>query len=102
MARFGGFEAEAEEFRFALVQRLNTLHAEEVAYADDVYVKPQDGPPTRQRIWREHFGAIPSFTPTRPNVSTSLKPHLSSLWAIATWGVLLTLGAVLGLRRSAP
>ncbi len=88
------FQWAAESYRFDLVQQLNALHADEVAYADDVYVRPTTGPPTRQRIAREHFAELPAFDLKSPDLAWSLSAHRSSLWVLAVWLALVTVGAV--------
>jgi len=88
------FERQAEDYRYAMAQRLNDLHTHEVDHARDRYLGgAEGGAPSRQRIDREHFQAIPPFTFEAPTLVWALAGQRAGLAALGAWAVLL-LGAV--------
>jgi ABC-2 type transport system permease protein len=90
---FEDFYRQAEEFRFDLVQELNRLHSEEISFDRDVYVRPESGPPSRERIPREHFRDLPAFEYRAPGIGFALSGHISALGALALFVPLTLLAA---------
>jgi ABC-2 type transport system permease protein len=98
------FERQAEAYRYELIQELNELHTHEVDYAWDRYVGfDGGGAPTRQRIGRDHFHAIPTFDYREPPVWWAVQAQSPSLLALILWlcGVAAALAA-LGRRSLTP
>ena len=89
------FEAQAEDYRFALVQYLNDLHTHEVEHARDRYVESAGDTvaPSRQRIDRAHFAGAPVFEPQAPTWGAVVRAQTWPLVSLSIWagGLLLTL-----------
>lgn len=82
------FEAEAERYRYDLVQHLNRLHETEVAYARDRYVDTgEGGVPSRQRIDRSHWQHAPTFSYHAPATAWSIRQQGAAAVALALWVV---------------
>jgi ABC-2 type transport system permease protein len=83
------FEAQAEDYRFALVQYLNGLHAHEVSHALDRYVETAGDAvaPSRQRIDREHWVGAPSFEPRPPALGEAVAGQMVPLMSLGLWAV---------------
>jgi ABC-2 type transport system permease protein len=74
---FARFQQQAEDFRYSMIQRLNTLHLEEIAYQND----------RTQRVSRAHWDDFPEFIPTsttfREVAATLRIPFLAlTLWLV--------------------
>ena len=94
------FERSAEDYRFAIVQRLNELHSQEVTYALDRYGGgAENAAPTRQRIDRAHFQAIPVFTYTSPDVVWALNRSAPGLAVLTGWGIAMLAVIIMTARR---
>lgn len=79
------FLAEAEKYRFSLIQALNRLHAEEVRYQND----------RDQRVDRSHWQALPRFAYQPMSLPQTVKSHvLPALAVLAAWLV----GLIVALR----
>jgi ABC-2 type transport system permease protein len=95
------FERQAEDYRYALIQELNDLHAHEVSHAQDRYVGLDGGgAPTRQRIDRAHFQGIPTFDYRPPDVGSALRAQPAGTIALAVWVCAALTGLVLLGRRA--
>jgi ABC-2 type transport system permease protein len=83
----GDFEAQAEAFRYALVQHLNHLHAERVALADDRYGAggAATDAPSRKRIAAEHWDDAPTFTYWTPAPWLAGREIAAGLGSLAAW-----------------
>lgn len=80
------FDEQAEAYRYALIQRLNTLHTENVAYARDRYEGTgENGAPSRQRIASDHWHETPLFTFTPPGAGWALARQPLAPAALAAW-----------------
>jgi ABC-2 type transport system permease protein len=89
------FERQAEEYRYTMTQRLNELHTYEVEHARDRYLGgAEGGAPSRQRIDRAHFQAIPPFAYDPPAIGWALSEQWSALLTLGMWT--LVLGAAVG------
>jgi ABC-2 type transport system permease protein len=96
------FERQAEDYRYRLVQHLNELHTEQVAYARDRYLGVgKNGAPTRQRIDRAHWSSTPGPRFTVPDVWTMLARQPLGAAALITWLVMATGALVATSHRSA-
>ncbi|MBL8960945.1 MAG: DUF3526 domain-containing protein [Gemmatimonadetes bacterium] len=71
-AHLAEFERQAEAYRYDLIQRLNTLHMEQVASAQDRYGDVVNGAPSRQRIDQQFFASLPAFAWQAPSLGTML------------------------------
>ncbi|MDE0393929.1 MAG: DUF3526 domain-containing protein [Gammaproteobacteria bacterium] len=87
-AALEAFQAQAETYRYDLVQRLNDLHTNEIRYESD----------RDQRLSREHWAAFPTFRTRLPPLGRALAGRGVSLAALALWILLPLLG--LGLART--
>ena len=88
------FERQAEDYRYALVQHLNQLHADEVAHADDRYVAASGSDaPTRKRIEADHWRESPQFDYRPPPLAASVGHAGTACLVLAAWaaGVSLVL-----------
>lgn len=84
------FLADAEKYRYALIQALNRMHAEQVHYRND----------KEQRISQRNWQSLPRFAPApRPFADTLRGQVLPSLAVLAGWLAALMLAlALLGKR----
>ncbi len=71
-AHLAEFERQAEAYRYDLIQRLNRLHMEEVAAAQDRYGAVINGAPSRQRIDQHFFASLPTFAWEQPSLGATL------------------------------
>jgi ABC-2 type transport system permease protein len=93
------FERQAEDYRYALVQYLNRLHAEEVANAADRYVAASGSDaPTRQRIEASHWRETPVFA----YVPLPMRRSLAQAWPAAAVLLVWTGALALVLWRLRP
>lgn len=83
------FLAQAERHRFAFVQALNTLHAEEIQQADD----------RAQKLSRDTWATLPrfEFVPLAPSLDANL---LRALGVLLLWVVLLAIALPLSAARA--
>lgn len=85
------FLEQAEAYRYALVQRLNRMQADRVAYADDV--AEDAGADRRKRVSGRNWGAMPDFAYRAPAGATLAAGALPGLLIVLGWlgvaGVLL-------------
>lgn len=94
------FERQAEDYRYRLVQHLNVLHTEQVAYARDRYLAVDErGAPTRARIDRAHWESAPSPTFTGPDVWTILGRQRLGVVALGAWLVMIGAALTSAARR---
>jgi ABC-2 type transport system permease protein len=96
------FLEQAEAYRYALVQRLNRMQAEDVSYADDTAEDP--GADRRKRVSATNWSAMPDFSFTRASGADLARGALPGLAVILGWlGIALGLLALatrrLGARR---
>lgn len=84
------FLDDAEKYRYALIQALNRMHAEQVHYHND----------KEQRISRSNWQALPRFSPAPHRFGDTLRVHvLPSLAVLAGWLAVLAMAlAMLGKR----
>jgi ABC-2 type transport system permease protein len=79
------FLIEAEKYRFALIQALNRLHAEQVRYKND----------REQRISHRHWQDLPRFAYQSPDLEQVVTDHvIPALAVLGLWLVLLGAGMV--------
>ncbi|WP_349656110.1 DUF3526 domain-containing protein [Xanthomonas sp. 10-10] len=96
------FLAQAERYRYMLVQRLNQLQADAVSMADDT---AQDaGADQRKRISAAHWQRIPVFTFTPASNAEVVRAAavplgLIAAWMLAAWCMLLAAGRRVGVAR---
>lgn len=91
------FERQAEDYRYTLVQHLNTLHTEEVALAEDRYTAASGSEaPTRKRIEADHWRETPVVAYQPLPLGASLRAAGAACGVLALWsaGVLLVLGRI--------
>lgn len=78
---FASFQQQAEDFRYTMIQRLNTLHLEEIRYQND----------RAQRVSREHWDDFPEFSPPAPAPGKVMSTIRIPALALALWLVVLTM-----------
>lgn len=97
------FLAQAEAYRFAMVQHLNQLQADAVSYADD---KAKDASADqRKRISADHWQSIPQFrfiAPTAGDLVTASLPGLGLLLAWLALALLALLPVARHLQKARP
>ena len=77
------FLAQAEAYRYAMVQQLNQLQADTVRYADD---KAKDaGADQRKRISADHWQTIPQFRFKPATTGDLVKASLPGLGLLLAW-----------------
>ncbi len=96
------FLEQAEAYRYALVQRLNSMQAQDVSYLDDMATDP--GADRRKRVSAANWQEIPDFRFAAPDGATLTAAALPSLIMVLAWlAVALAMLALvtrkLGLRR---
>jgi len=80
------FLQDAEQYRYALIQALNRMHAEQVRYHND----------KEQRIGQHNWQALPRFSPPAHPFAAILQAHvLPSLAVLAGWLAALLLAVML-------
>lgn len=87
------FLEQAESYRYALVQRLNRMQAEDVSYADDSATDA--GADRRKRIGAANWQAVPDFRFVAPDGATLARAALPGLALLSLWIVVAI--ALLGL-----
>lgn len=97
LASFHRFLDAAEDYRYALVQALNGLHAEALRYADDVKRSSDFEAAQRTRISADHWARLPQFHLGPTAAGARLAAATTPLLLLAGW---LLLG-LLSLRRAA-
>lgn len=84
------FLFDAEKYRFALIQALNQLHAEEVRYQND----------REQRVSRQNWQELPRFAYQAPGIGQVARSHvIPALGMLGLWIVLLASAMVLLAKR---
>lgn len=96
------FLDQAEAYRYALVQRLNRMQAEDVSYADDT--AEDVGADRRKRVSATNWSAMPDFSFDRASGTDLARGALPGLAMVVGWlgGVLVLLALAtrrLGERR---
>ncbi len=96
------FLDQAERYRYALVQRLNRMQAEGVAYADDTATDA--GADRRKRVDAGNWRAMPDFAFVPPEPAALARAALPGLavllaWLAAAAGLLTIAARRLGMRR---
>jgi ABC-2 type transport system permease protein len=91
------FLEQAERYRYALVQRLNRMQAEDVSYADDVATDA--GADRRKRIGAANWQAVPDFRFAAPSGPTLARAALPGLGVLALWLTVATALLTLATRR---
>jgi ABC-2 type transport system permease protein len=80
------FTAQAEAYRYALVQALNHLQVEEINYADD------RNPQKQNRLSHQHWHAMPVFEETTESTNAMLVRIAPYLGVLLLWcGCLISL-----------
>jgi ABC-2 type transport system permease protein len=93
------FLAQAEAYRFAIVQQLNQLQATEVTYADDRNRNSDPEAGKRVRIDPENWKAIPDFEYRSASIPDQLRTALPGLLMLFGWLAALGFGIRLAARR---
>ncbi|MEM9618913.1 MAG: DUF3526 domain-containing protein [Pseudomonadota bacterium] len=91
------FLREAEELRFDFVQSLNKVHAEKLAYADDISRSSDPEAEKRTRMSAENWKVLNEFrfepAPARKRIEASLAPFAKLLvWLFAALALCATVG----------
>jgi len=77
------FLEQAEAYRYALVQRLNAMQAEDVSYADDIATDP--GADRRKRVSAERWRAVAGFRFAAPSGAALACAALPGLAVVLGW-----------------
>jgi ABC-2 type transport system permease protein len=91
------FLDQAEAYRYALVQRLNTMQAQAVSFADDTATDA--GADRRKRVSASHWQAVPDFRFVAPDGATLAAAALPGLGVVLGWLVLAIAALGLAARR---
>ncbi|MFO0333585.1 MAG: DUF3526 domain-containing protein [Pseudomonadota bacterium] len=93
------FLAQAEAYRYDLIQRLNRLHADGVAYADDVQRSRDAAAERRTRVVASHWQQLPDFRFEPASPGERLAAARSALLALGGWVAALIGVLALAARR---
>ncbi len=93
------FLAQAEAYRFKIVQQLNALQAKAVTYQDDSNRNKDPEAGRRVRIDPKNWQDVPDFIYRGASTSEKLKAALPSLAILFGWFALLIFGLRLAMRR---
>ena len=93
------FLAQAEAYRFAIVQQLNQLQATKVTYSDDRNRNKDPEAAKRVRIDPENWKAVPDFRYQAPSSAEKIRTALPGLLILLGWLAVLGLGMRLAARR---
>lgn len=103
-ARARAFDTQAEAHRYRLIQALNDLHVDAVAYSRDRYQgESRENIPSRMRIARTHWKDLPTFSFEPPTLAASLAAAPGALLMYGWWlvaGVGALVAATTGIRRA--
>jgi ABC-2 type transport system permease protein len=91
------FLEQAEAYRYALVQRLNRMQAEDVSYADDS-AKDADAD-RRKRVSAQNWQAMPAFSFAPPTGTDLARGALPGLAVVLLWLTVAALLLALATRR---
>lgn len=91
------FLEQAEAYRYALVQRLNRMQAEDVSYADDT--ARDAGADRRKRVSADNWRAMPDFAFQAPTGAALARGALPSLLVIFGWLGVAALALGIATRR---
>jgi ABC-2 type transport system permease protein len=91
------FLEQAEDYRYALVQRLNRLQAEAVRYADDSAKDPDAD--RRKRVSADHWQKMPDFAFVPPAGSALATAALPGLAIVVLWLLAAATALVFATRR---
>jgi ABC-2 type transport system permease protein len=91
------FLDQAEAYRYALVQRLNRMEAEDVSYADDI--AEDAGADRRKRVSATNWSAMPDFSFARASGSDLTSGALSGLAIVLGWLAAAAMMLALATRR---
>jgi ABC-2 type transport system permease protein len=93
------FLAQAEAYRFAIVQQLNRLQATKVTYADDRSRNKDPEAAKRIRIDPENWKAIPDFRYRSVSIAEQLQSALPGILILFGWLLALGFGLRAAIRR---
>ena len=92
------FLRDAEAVRFDFVQGLNRVHAEQLAYADDINRSSDPAAERRTRVSSENWNALEDFDFVPPPADERVEGALAPLGKLGAWFALL-FGLVLSSAR---
>ena len=93
------FLAQAEAYRFAIVQQLNALQANAITYEDDGNRNTEPEAARRVRIDPKNWQDVPDFNYRGASTPEKVKAALPGLAMLLTWLVALLLGVHFTARR---
>ena len=79
------FLREAEDVRFDIVQGLNKVHAEQLAYADDIKRSSDAASEQRTRMSSENWNVLNDFQFVAAPANERFSASLASLAKLLTW-----------------
>ncbi len=96
------FLREAESLRFEFVQRLNRIHAEQLAFSDDVRRSSDAEAERRTRVSKNNWSLLSAFRFSRADPADRASAT-RSFWAmLAAWMVAIVVACATGARRLSP
>ena len=96
------FLREAEDVRFDFVQGLNRVHAEQLAYNDDINRSLNEEANRRTRMSAENWNVLDEFSFQPAAADQRLARAGTPLGMLSAWLLLLTAGGVGAARRMQP
>lgn len=102
LAHHHRFLAQAEAVRYAFVQGLNRLHAEELAYADDIRRSSDPAAERRTRVAADHWALLERFRFQPDAAADRIARAGAPTLMLLLWGLLAGLAAAWAAGRIAP
>ncbi len=96
------FLREAEAVRFGFVQGLNRVHAEQLAYSDDINRSIDAKAEKRARVSAENWRVLDEFSFQPAAASDRFARADTSITMLSIWLLLLTIGGILAARKMRP
>jgi ABC-2 type transport system permease protein len=92
LAHHHRFLVEAEALRYGFVQGLNRVHAEQLAYADDIRRSSDPQAERRTRVDASNWQVLKAFSFERDPASVRLAQAAPQVWMLAAWLAVLAAG----------
>jgi ABC-2 type transport system permease protein len=93
------FLREAEELRYEFVQSLNRVHAQGVAYSDDVNRSSDPSAESRSRVGAENWALLDSYRFAPAPATARLENAMASLFVLTAWLAIVLSGCIIAGRR---
>ena len=96
------FQREAEALRFNFVQGLNQIHAQKLAYADDIRRSSDKEAERRTRVDAENWSLLKRFALTRSLATERISSALPACTMLAVWTFIIMLSCWTAAMRLRP